>query len=254
MRFWKYMNREEGAGELSAYRLTSVAGIQERKTWNRLRVYPSALTFVPSVHPSVRSVCPYVRPSMFESSSSIPALSTNGAEQDFSTFTYGVWITNLSNSHVDIKEDNINTTSIHRLQNLNVLLMRPPFPFHRVSTEHVPFHPQLDDLRRNHREISGKEESRVFEECGVSRVSETPWVSATVLYIRFTFAVHSWYRSKYLGWLIALRYRDSHLDTQHDPSTFHTAANMRQGGKQMSSYTALESDDSNLRILSNWEE
>lgn len=71
-------------------------------------------------------------------SPSIPALSTNGTEQDFSTFMYGVWITNLSNSHVDIKEDNINTTSIHRLQNLNVLLMRPPFPSRIHQVRSIP--------------------------------------------------------------------------------------------------------------------
>lgn len=53
-------------------------------------------------------------------------LSANGAEQDFRTFLYGVWITNLSNSHVDIKEDNINTTSIHLQNRLDVLLMWPP--------------------------------------------------------------------------------------------------------------------------------
>lgn len=69
---------------------------------------------------------------------SIPALSTNGAEQDFSTFMYGVWITNLSNSHVDIKEDNINTTSIHRLQNLNVLLMWLPFPSRIRQVRSIP--------------------------------------------------------------------------------------------------------------------
>lgn len=66
-------------------------------------------------------------------------LSRNGAEQDFTTFMYVLWITNLSNSHVDIKEDNINTTWIHTLQNLNVLLMRSPSPSHSsfVSTYNV---------------------------------------------------------------------------------------------------------------------
>lgn len=101
------------------------------QTWNR------PFTFIHLRSRSfVRSVCLFVRPSMSELS--IPALSTNGAEQDFSTFTYGVWITNLSNSHVDIKEDNINTTSIHRLQNLNVLLMRSPFPSRIHQVRSIP--------------------------------------------------------------------------------------------------------------------
>lgn len=121
----------------------------------------------PSVRPSVRVA--FVRP--FVRSWPRP-LSTNGAEQDFTTFMYGVWITNLSNSHVDIKEDNINTTSIHRLQNLNVLLMRPPSSSH--SAESIPLHrcrdsdghqaqlflwpTKLDDLRRSTGGVSARYE------------------------------------------------------------------------------------------------
>lgn len=94
------------------------------------------------VRPFVR-----LRPSILPS---VPAcrrsLSTNGAEQDFTTFMYGVRITNLSNSHVDIKEDNINTTSIYRLQNLNVLLMRSPSrPIPRL---YIPFLTPLSPVKQ----------------------------------------------------------------------------------------------------------
>jgi len=121
---------------------------------------------------------------------SIPALSTNGAEQDFSTFMYGVWITNLSNSHDDIKEDNINTTSIHRLQNLNVLLMRLPFPSRIHQVRSIPSPVRLEtseDLR-----TSGQEES--YSKCAEYRASGTPRASGplSLRFIRFAFAVRSW--------------------------------------------------------------
>lgn len=148
------------------------------------------------------------------SESSIPALSTNGAEQDFSTFMYGVWITNLSNSHVDIKEDNINTTSIHRLQNLNVLLMRSPFPARIHQVCFIPFSVRRfsgtsEDLRTR-----GQEES--YSKSAEYRASGTPRASGPLplRFARFAFAVHSWPPEMFWS-AIALQYQDSHLDTQY---------------------------------------
>lgn len=193
------------------------------QTWNRpfTFIHLRSRSFVPFV----RSVRSFVCPSMSELS--IPALSTNGAKQDFSTFMYGVWITNLSNSHVDIKEDNINTTSIHRLQNLNVLLMRLPFPsrIHQVRSIPSPVRigETFEDLRTR-----GQEES--YSKSAEYRASGTPRASGplSLRFIRFAFAVRSW-PPEMFGWLSRCDIKILILT----PSTFSDigiTANMKQKG------------------------
>lgn len=184
-----------------------------------------------SIYAHVRSVCPFVRPSMSEPS--IPALSTNGAEQDLSTFMYGVWITNLSNSHVDIKEDNINTTSIHRLQNLNVLLMRSPFPARIHQVCFIPFSVRRfsgtsEDLRTR-----GQEES--YSKSAEYRASGTPRASGPlplhVLHVLPSLSIRD--RPKCFGQLSRCNIKIPILT----PSIFsddRMAANMRQGGQTLS--------------------
>lgn len=143
---------------------------------------------------------------------SIPALSTNGAEQDFSTFTYGVWITNLSNSHVDIKEDNINTTSIHRLQNLNVLLMWLPFSsrIHQVSFISSPVRRRLSGTWRTSALVSKKRAIRRVQSIALVKHPEPRDRCLCVLYVLPSLSV-----SEMFWPTIALRYQNFHLDTHY---------------------------------------
>lgn len=145
------------------------------------------------VRPFVR-LCPSILPS-------VPAcrrsLSTNGAEQDFTTFMYGVWITNLSNSHVDIKEDNINTTSIHRLQNLNVLLMR--LPSRPIPVLYIPFLTPLSPVEAFVKQPVLVDHSQPSHPVIISLLGQRPVMAAKKWPAHYLW-ISLWQRTDFLLW------------------------------------------------------